>query len=899
MDADVESASRPSEDARRIVPAMRRQNRWFACGMTIFFLSAVTFVLTKNYTSPEEIPVDFFDDPGGTVGNDAANAKIQEASEKALLTHSHHAAPDKNPFNIPYHKKDLPQYNDLKSSLVDGRQNRTKIKQEAILERWNRTHPGQPFPDRFKHSFGGPRPNHHTGGHKAPNSPQHPNAHSGHDPYSKFPTKTKEDDGQGEDSNHNMDLHNDAVSPEKTPTKEPQDPQSDQNSASEPPPVVINPEAEESTFTPEETPPEEPQQQDPQSDQNSASEPPPAETNPQAEKATVAPEETPPEEPQQQDPQSDKNSASEPPPATTNPQAEKATVAPKETPPEEPQQQDPKSAQNSASEPPPAETNPQAEIATVAPEETPPEDPQQQDPQSDQNSASEPPPAETNPQAEKATVAPEETPPEEPQQQDTESAQNSASEPPPAETNPQTERAPAPTEEPPETEPQMGETQDGEAPTKETATNKAGVPPEAPQDTEPQADDHTDKEEPAPTENQDTDPPGDPVVANKDPSPTEEHQEAETPSGETDTSGASALVKENQDSVPQAGQTDTEPSPPAERTPQETGTQSDESVPETDPPTEVREETEPNSAEIIAEEVQETEEEQVNADETTDGNQAEPNAAQDIEAWHAGSVSTASGMKFEIVEELHHDHSSFTQGLTFANGKLYESAGLYGASTIRVLDPSTGDATQIVKMESKYFAEGMTFYKDKLVQITWKLAKGFVYDANDIAAAPTEYTYTTTKHNEGWGITYDNDRDELIVTDGSGNLMFWDPDCMQSGHCESKPDKLPIEVTRLDGKPARNLNEIEYWRGRVIANIWYSDVLLVIHPETGKVEKEYGESWYLLMLANLTTLYVSSSPPSFFLSVQILGSSSPKAIVLQVPMFLTASLLLTTPTFCM
>ena len=743
MDADVESASRPSEDARRIVPAMRRQNRWFACGMTIFFLSAVTFVLTKNYTSPEEIPVDFFDDPGGTVGNDAANAKIQEASEKALLTHSHHAAPDKNPFNIPYHKKDLPQYNDLKSSLVDGRQNRTKIKQEAILERWNRTHPGQPFPDRFKHSFGGPRPNHHTGGHKAPNSPQHPNAHSGHDPYSKFPTKTKEDDGQGEDSNHNMDLHNDAVSPEKTPTKEPQDPQSDQNSASEPPPVVINPEAEESTFTPEETPPEEPQQQDPKS------------------------------------------------------------------------------------------------------------------------------------------------------------AQNSASEPPPAERNPQTEGAPAPTEEAPETEPQMGETQDGEAPTKETATNKAGVPPEAPQDTEPQADDHTDKEEPAPTENQDTDPPGDPVVANKDPSPTEEHQEAETPSGETDTSGASALVKENQDSVPQAGQTDTEPSPPAERTPQETGTQSDESVPETDPPTEVREETEPNSAEIIAEEVQETEEEQVNADETTDGNQAEPNAAQDIEAWHAGSVSTASGMKFEIVEELHHDHSSFTQGLTFANGKLYESAGLYGASTIRVLDPSTGDATQIVKMESKYFAEGMTFYKDKLVQITWKLAKGFVYDANDIAAAPTEYTYTTTKHNEGWGITYDNDRDELIVTDGSGNLMFWDPDCMQSGHCESKPDKLPIEVTRLDGKPARNLNEIEYWRGRVIANIWYSDVLLVIHPETGKVEKEYGESWYLLMLANLTTLYVSSSPPSFFLSVQILGSSSPKAIVLQVPMFLTASLLLTTPTFCM
>lgn len=213
---------------------------------------------------------------------------------------------------------------------------------------------------------------------------------------------------------------------------------------------------------------------------------------------------------------------------------------------------------------------------------------------------------------------------------------------------------------------------------------------------------------------------------------------------------------------------------------------------------------------------------------------------QEIAAWHAATVTTDSGRTmFEVVDQLRHDHNAFTQGLTFANGKLYESAGLYGQSSIRILDPNTGDAVQIVPIDRQYFAEGMTFYKDKLIQIVWKKAKGFVYDANNIAAPPIEYTYKTTKDNEGWGLTYDSDRGHLVVTDGSANLIFWDPDCWQTGHCAPLADRPPIQVKRLNGQPALELNEIEYWRGRILANIWYSDVLLVINPESGKVEKEY------------------------------------------------------------
>ena len=133
-------------------------------------------------------------------------------------------------------------------------------------------------------------------------------------------------------------------------------------------------------------------------------------------------------------------------------------------------------------------------------------------------------------------------------------------------------------------------------------------------------------------------------------------------------------------------------------------------------------------------------------------------------------------------------------------------------------------------METGLFAEGLAYYKDALVQITWKSRRGFIYNITNLEEIDN-FTFSTTL-NEGWGITWDRCNDELIVTDGSENLHFWDPTTMK--------EKRRVSVKRMDGSKALEMNEIEFWRGRVLANIWFEDVILVINPETGVVEKEYG-----------------------------------------------------------
>jgi glutamine cyclotransferase len=177
---------------------------------------------------------------------------------------------------------------------------------------------------------------------------------------------------------------------------------------------------------------------------------------------------------------------------------------------------------------------------------------------------------------------------------------------------------------------------------------------------------------------------------------------------------------------------------------------------------------------------------------------------------------------------------NYSQGLTYANGHLYESTGLYGKSTVRILDPDTAKVIKKVSMESALFGEGMAYINDELIQITWKSRQGFVYDP-DTLEVKKNYTYQTTL-NEGWGITFDECRNEIIVTDGSQKLHFWDPKTFRQ--------KRKIDVKRMSGEPAKELNEIEFWRGRILANVWYEDVILVINPVTGVVEKEYGTYFY-------------------------------------------------------
>jgi len=163
---------------------------------------------------------------------------------------------------------------------------------------------------------------------------------------------------------------------------------------------------------------------------------------------------------------------------------------------------------------------------------------------------------------------------------------------------------------------------------------------------------------------------------------------------------------------------------------------------------------------------------------------------------------------------------------------LYESTGLNGQSSIRTLDPHTGQVIESFPVSQEYFGEGLTIVNDKLIQLTWKSKTGFVYDAKNLTKPPETFSFST-KRSEGWGLTYDAEKDELVVSDGSDSLFFWDPHTFE--------ELRRLQVVRQSGQPAKNINELEWWRGRVLANVWYEDTIIVINPETGVVEKEYGK----------------------------------------------------------
>jgi glutamine cyclotransferase len=206
---------------------------------------------------------------------------------------------------------------------------------------------------------------------------------------------------------------------------------------------------------------------------------------------------------------------------------------------------------------------------------------------------------------------------------------------------------------------------------------------------------------------------------------------------------------------------------------------------------------------------------------------------QEIEAWHNKTVKIADGVQYKVLDQLVHDNHAFTEGLAFVNGRLFESVGLYRKSDLRELDPMTGQVMGTVyTLPSEYFAEGLTYIPDgRLIQLTYHQNTGFIYNFTDLSAPPQQFTFQTIT-KEGWGMTYDKTRKEVIVSDGSDFLLFWDPVTLQ--------ETRRVQVQRQNNKPGRNINELEYWRDRVIANVWYEDTLLVIHPETGFVEKEYG-----------------------------------------------------------
>jgi len=124
----------------------------------------------------------------------------------------------------------------------------------------------------------------------------------------------------------------------------------------------------------------------------------------------------------------------------------------------------------------------------------------------------------------------------------------------------------------------------------------------------------------------------------------------------------------------------------------------------------------------------------------------------------------------------------------------------------------------------------------QLVQITWKEQQGFVYDSSTLQRTG-DFVYTTNT-NEGWGITYIPEWNQLVVSDGSEVLHFWNAADISNNFQEIKR----VQVKRKDGSTIKNINELEYYHGWILANIWYSDIILQIHPETGVVAHEYDFS---------------------------------------------------------
>jgi glutamine cyclotransferase len=196
-------------------------------------------------------------------------------------------------------------------------------------------------------------------------------------------------------------------------------------------------------------------------------------------------------------------------------------------------------------------------------------------------------------------------------------------------------------------------------------------------------------------------------------------------------------------------------------------------------------------------------------------------------AWPSAAVQqratqTAAPIQtYKVVNVYPHDRQAFTQGLIFLDGFLYESTGLNGRSSLRKVRLETGEVVQQRAVDPKYFAEGLTEWGSKLIQLTWQTHVGFVYDR---ATFQPERSFPYT--GEGWGITHDKTR--LIMSDGTaaGGLRFLDPESFK---------ETGRVVVRDRGTAVQYVNELEFIRGEVWANIWQTNRLARINPKTGDV----------------------------------------------------------------
>ena len=174
---------------------------------------------------------------------------------------------------------------------------------------------------------------------------------------------------------------------------------------------------------------------------------------------------------------------------------------------------------------------------------------------------------------------------------------------------------------------------------------------------------------------------------------------------------------------------------------------------------------------------------------------------------------------FEVVHSYPHDRTAFTEGLFYLDGFLYESTGIEGASSVRKVRLETGEVVQRHDLPSAYFGEGIIHWKDRLIQLTYKTEVGFVYN---LSTFETERRFEYP--GEGWAMTQDGKN--IFMSDGTAQIRIWDPETLQ--------ELRRITVTD-QGQPVPNVNELEWVKGEIYANIWETDRIARIDPATGRV----------------------------------------------------------------
>jgi len=176
---------------------------------------------------------------------------------------------------------------------------------------------------------------------------------------------------------------------------------------------------------------------------------------------------------------------------------------------------------------------------------------------------------------------------------------------------------------------------------------------------------------------------------------------------------------------------------------------------------------------------------------------------------------------YQVVKEYPHDVSAYTQGLEYVDGEIYEGTGNYGTSSLRRVSLETGEVDKQRDLDQSLFGEGITVLGERIYQLTYKSQVGFIYDKETFQEIQKVYY----QNKEGWGMT--NNGEELIMSDGTNIIYFLDPEMFTINR--------QIEVYHNEG-PANSLNELEYINGKLWANRYFTDEIVIIDPETGKVE---------------------------------------------------------------